>query len=75
MVARRRLKRPLRKTDPSTLRHAPRTSLATASIEKSASSKQEDDVIDAGDVDKEEDAERRNRESNMMEQAQSGVNI
>ncbi|GHJ87623.1 hypothetical protein NliqN6_4025 [Naganishia liquefaciens] len=55
MVARRRLKRPLRKTDPSTLRHAPRTSLASASIEKTASAKQEDEVLDAGDVDREAD--------------------
>jgi len=51
MVARRRLKRPLRKTDPALLRHAPRVSLASASIEKTASTKQEDDVIDAADVD------------------------
>lgn len=50
-MARRRLKRPLRKTDPALLRHAPRVSLASASIEKTASSKQEDDVIDAEDVD------------------------
>ncbi|KAJ9125745.1 hypothetical protein QFC24_002529 [Naganishia onofrii] len=55
MVARRRLKRPLRKTDPTTLRHAPRTSLASASIEKQASSKQEDEVLDAEDVDREAD--------------------
>ncbi|ORX37190.1 hypothetical protein BD324DRAFT_625124 [Kockovaella imperatae] len=46
MVARRRLYRPLRKTDPSQLRHSPRVSLASASIEKTASSKQEDEVVD-----------------------------
>ncbi|KAI5453078.1 hypothetical protein NCC49_006107 [Naganishia albida] len=66
MVARRRLKRPLRKTDPATLRHAPRTSLASASIEKQASTKQEDEVIDAEDVDREADRQeiedRRERE-------------
>lgn len=66
MVARRRLKRPLRKTDYATLRHAPRTSLASASIEKSASSKQEDDVLDAGDVDQQDEA---------MERAQSGGGV
>lgn len=66
MVARRRLKRPLRKTDPATLRHAPRTSLASASIEKQASTKQEDEVLDAEDVDREADRQeiedRRERE-------------
>lgn len=46
MVARRRLQRPLRKTNPANLRHSPRVSLASASIEKSPSSKQEDDVMD-----------------------------
>ncbi|KAK4688379.1 hypothetical protein P7C73_g1733, partial [Tremellales sp. Uapishka_1] len=46
MVARRRLQRPLRKTDPANLRHSPRVSLASASIEKTASSRQEDDVMD-----------------------------
>nr|ODN92361.1 hypothetical protein L204_05460 [Cryptococcus depauperatus CBS 7855] len=46
MVARRRLLRPLRKTNPANLRHSPRVSLASASIEKTASSKQEDDVVD-----------------------------
>lgn len=67
MVARRRLKRPLRKTDPSTLRHAPRTSLASASIEKTASAKQEDEVLDAEDVDREADRQeiedRKEREA------------
>lgn len=70
MVARRRLKRPLRRTDPATLRHAPRTSLASASIEKQASSKQEDEVIDAEDVDREADRQeiedRREREARGM---------
>ncbi|ORY22020.1 hypothetical protein BCR39DRAFT_552317 [Naematelia encephala] len=46
MVARRRLQRPLRKTNPADLRHSPRVSLASASIEKTASSKQEDEDID-----------------------------
>jgi hypothetical protein len=46
MVARRRLHRPLRKTDPAHLRHSPRVGLAGASIEKAASSKQEDEVMD-----------------------------
>lgn len=46
MVARRRLLRPLRRTNPANLRHSPRVSLASASIEKAASSKQEDDVVD-----------------------------
>lgn len=62
-VARRRLKRPLRRTDPATLRHAPRVSLASASIEKSASSKQEDDIIDAGDVDNEEEDSKENKQN------------
>jgi hypothetical protein len=42
----------LRKTNPSDLRHSPRVSLASASIEKAASSKQEDEIVD---VAKEED--------------------
>jgi len=46
MVARRRLQRPLRRTNPANLRHGPRVSLASASIEKTASSRQEDDVVD-----------------------------
>ncbi|EIW67476.1 hypothetical protein TREMEDRAFT_69603 [Tremella mesenterica DSM 1558] len=54
MVARRRLLRPLRKTNPANLRHSPRVSLASASIEKAASSKQEDEIVD---VAKEEGAE------------------
>ncbi len=45
-MARRRLRRPLRKTNPANLRHSPRVSLASASIEKTASSKQEDEVVD-----------------------------
>lgn len=45
-MARRRLQRPLRKTDPAHLRHSPRVSLASASIEKTASSKQEDEEMD-----------------------------
>lgn len=45
-MARRRLLRPLRRTNPANLRHSPRVSLASASIEKAASSKQEDDVVD-----------------------------
>jgi hypothetical protein len=49
MVARRRLHRPLRKTDPANLRHSPRVSLASASIEKTASSKQEDEKINVDD--------------------------
>jgi hypothetical protein len=53
-VARRRLQRPLRKTNPADLRHSPRVSLASASIEKSASSKQEDDDLDVATQDEEE---------------------
>jgi hypothetical protein len=49
-VARRRLQRPLRKTDPKDLRHSPRVSLASASIEKTASSKQEDEVVDVAET-------------------------
>ncbi|WWD18708.1 hypothetical protein CI109_103162 [Kwoniella shandongensis] len=49
MVARRRLLRPLRKTNPANLRHSPRVSLASASIEKAASSRQEDDVMDVAE--------------------------
>lgn len=40
------MQRPLRKTNPSDLRHSPRVSLASASIEKAASSKQEDEIVD-----------------------------
>ncbi|WVW84951.1 hypothetical protein I302_106987 [Kwoniella bestiolae CBS 10118] len=54
MVARRRLQRPLRKTNPANLRHSPRVSLASASIEKTASSKQEDEVMDVAESEKEE---------------------
>jgi hypothetical protein len=56
-VARRRLKKPLRKTDPALLRHAPRVSLAGASIEKSASKKQEDDILDAESLEREGELE------------------
>lgn len=55
MVARRRLRRPLRRTNPEDLRRSPRVSLASANIEKSAPKKQEDDVVDAAD-DEEDDA-------------------
>lgn len=58
-VARRRLQRPLRKTNPANLRHAPRVSLASASIEKQASSKQEDDVVDLEEQEKAEMAEAK----------------
>lgn len=64
MVARRRLQRPLRKTNPANLRHSPRVSLASASIEKAATSKQEDENLDVAteeDV-KAEEAQRRNAE-------------
>ncbi|KAK6907784.1 hypothetical protein I203_101785 [Kwoniella mangroviensis CBS 8507] len=54
MVARRRLQRPLRKTNPANLRHSPRVSLASASIEKTASSKQEDEVMDVAESEKED---------------------
>ena len=59
MVARRRLARPLRKTNPADLRHSPRVSLASASIEKTASSKQEDDVVDAADAEAGEESGTR----------------
>lgn len=49
MVARRRMNRPLRRTNPEDLRHSPRVSLASANIEKTATSKQEDDIVDAAD--------------------------
>lgn len=62
MVARRRLHRPLRKTNPADLRHSPRVSLASASIEKTASSKQENEIVDvaeepAQDLEQEEGGE------------------
>lgn len=57
MVARRRLRRPLRQTNPEDLRHSPRVSLASANIEKAASSKQEDDIVDAA-ADEEEHPDR-----------------
>lgn len=63
-MARRRLQRPLRKTNPANLRHSPRVSLASASIEKAATSKQEDENLDVAteeDV-KAEEAQRRNAE-------------
>ncbi len=59
MVARRRLRRPLRRTNPEDLRRSPRVSLASANIEKSAPKKQEDDVIDAADD--EEDEPKHNK--------------
>lgn len=62
MVARRRLQRPLRKTDPSELRHSPRVSLASASIEKTASSKQEDEVMDVAETEAKEEAKSRQQE-------------
>lgn len=66
MVARRRLKKPLRKTDPALLRHAPRVSLASASIEKSASKKQEDDILDAGELERAgEQEDKDNKEKNL----------
>jgi hypothetical protein len=58
------LQRPLRKTNPANLRHSPRVSLASASIEKAATSKQEDENLDVAteeDV-KAEEAQRRNAE-------------
>ncbi|WVQ96325.1 hypothetical protein IAU59_003429 [Kwoniella sp. CBS 9459] len=57
MVARRRLQRPMRRTNPANLRHSPRVSLASASIEKAASSRQEDEVMDVEESEKVE-AER-----------------
>ncbi|WRT68026.1 uncharacterized protein IL334_005001 [Kwoniella shivajii] len=54
MVARRRLQRPMRKTNPANLRHSPRVGLASASIEKTASSRQEDEVMDVAESEKEE---------------------
>nr|XP_018262111.1 uncharacterized protein I303_05126 [Kwoniella dejecticola CBS 10117]OBR84269.1 hypothetical protein I303_05126 [Kwoniella dejecticola CBS 10117] len=54
MVARRRLQRPMRKTNPANLRHSPRVSLASASIEKTASSRQEDEIMDVAESEKEE---------------------
>lgn len=62
MVARRRLQRPLRKTDPAELRHSPRVSLASASIEKTASSKQEDEVMDVAETEAKEEARPRQQE-------------
>lgn len=60
-MARRRLKKPLRKTDPALLRHAPRVSLAGASIEKTASKKQEDEVLDAEQLEREGEIEDRKK--------------
>lgn len=59
MVARRRLRRPLRHTNPEDLRRSPRVSLASANIEKLAPKKQEDDIVDAAD---DEDDEPRHHE-------------
>lgn len=70
MVARRRLQRPLRKTNPANLRHAPRVGLAGASIEKTASSKQEDDVLDVAEQEKAEMAEEK--EQKEREKAGAG---
>ncbi|OCF37283.1 hypothetical protein I317_06870 [Kwoniella heveanensis CBS 569] len=58
MVARRRLQRPMRRTNPANLRHSPRVSLASASIEKAASSRQEDEVMDVEESEKAEAAEK-----------------
>jgi hypothetical protein len=64
-VARRRLKKPLRKTDPALLRHAPRVSLAGASIEKSASRKQEDEVLDAEQLEREGELADQDKKESM----------
>lgn len=61
MVARRRMYRPLRQTDPEKLRHSPRVSLASANIEKTASTKQEDDVVDAADEMDDEPKEKKEK--------------
>lgn len=53
MVARRRLRRHLKRTDPSQLRQAARVSLAEAGIEKVAPGKHE--VLDAADLEHDED--------------------
>jgi nucleotide-binding universal stress UspA family protein len=51
MIARRRLKRHLKRTDPALLRQSVRVPLAKAAIEKTTGGKEENDVIDAADVD------------------------
>lgn len=61
-MARRRLQRPLRKTNPNNLRHSPRVSLASASIEKAASSRQEDEVMDVAETEAQEEKNRAERE-------------
>lgn len=63
MVARRRLRRPLRSTNPEDLRRSPRVALASANIEKIASSKQEDDIVDATDDDDPKIAADKRRDS------------
>jgi len=46
------------------LRHAPRVSLAGASIEKSASKKQEDDILDAESLEREGELEDQKKKEN-----------
>lgn len=67
MVARRRLQRPLRKTDPAELRHSPRVGLASASIEKTASSKQEDEVMDVAETEAKEDRKEDRKQEVIVE--------
>lgn len=65
-VARRRLQRPLRKTDPANLRHSPRVGgLASAGIEKAASSRQEDEVVDVAQEDEVDEGGNRERKKGV----------
>jgi hypothetical protein len=57
------MQRPLRRTNPANLRHSPRVSLASASIEKTASSKQEDEVVDVEQAEEAEEAAPDRRQS------------
>ena len=66
-MARRRLQRPLRKTNPADLRHSPRVGLASASIEKIASSKQEDEMVDVADEEGEDFTESLNRRQSNID--------
>ncbi|GMK53985.1 hypothetical protein CspeluHIS016_0105710 [Cutaneotrichosporon spelunceum] len=63
MVARRRLRRALRHTNPEDLRRSARVSLASANIEKTAPSKQEDDILDAAEDDDDPEHDDKHHDS------------
>ena len=55
MIARRRHRRNLKRTDPRILRQGARVPLARAGIEKTTGGKEQEDIVDAADIEAEED--------------------